>query len=82
MNYTYAGTQTVIITRTEDRPYTFKAVPGETYDLETDPHDERFVPSAGAAPATVSSTTTVEPPAVSGGETPSSPPESLETPEK
>ena len=74
MEYTYTGTRTVILTKTKERPFALKAVPGETYDLDADPCDPRF--SAVQAPA-ATSTTPVEPPAVSGGETPSSPPESL-----
>ena len=76
MNYTYIGEQELVFTGISFEGHTLQAVPGETYDLD-EPNDPRFVPSAGAAPA--ASSTAVEPPADSGGETPSSPPEPLDT---
>jgi hypothetical protein len=76
--YKYDGEQTLVFTGLSHDGHTLKAVPGETYDLDADPSDPRF--SVVSAPKAVSSQPVVEPTTDSGGETPSSPPEPLETP--
>ena len=74
MNYTYTGEQTLVFTGISHEGHTLKAVPGETYELDDDPNDPRFVPSGKKAPAPVSSTPAVEPPENAGDESPSSSP--------
>lgn len=70
MNYKYTGEQTLVFTGISYEGHTLKAVPGESYDLDTDPNDPRFVPSTSKAPIS----SVVEPPVDAGEESPSSSP--------
>ena len=70
MNYKYTGEQTLVFTGISHEGHTLKAVPGESYDLDTDPQDPRFVPSTSKAPIS----SVVEPPVDAGEESPSSSP--------
>ena len=72
MNYTYNGEQELVFTAISFEGHTLQAVPGESYDLDEDPNDSRFTPSAVRAPAV--SSTPVEPSADAGEESPSSSP--------
>ena len=62
MNYLYTGGQTLVFPSISFEGHTLKAVPGETYDLDTDPQDSRFVPSGSARV----SSSTLETPDIAG----------------
>ena len=78
MNYTYNGEQELVFTSISFEGHTLQAVPGETYDLDTDPQDPRFAPS-GAKSAPVVSSTPVEPPSEAGAVSPSAAPAKSQT---
>ena len=66
MNYLYTGEQELVFTGISFEGHTLQAVPGESYDLDTDPQDPRFVPSGSARV----SSSTLETPETADAETP------------